>query len=131
MYKDNTQNNSTVDEAYKVIAEHNARKSSIDLMGYFDEKFSELKNMVNKGGSEENFINIKEASTFLDSSVQTIYRLVSQDSIPYYKTGKKLYFLKSELRKWIMKGGKKNNSKPTSELELMADEYLLNNKIVA
>ena len=131
MYKDNTQNNSTVDEAYKVIAEHNARKSSIDLMGYFDEKFSELKNMVNKGGSEENFINIKEASTFLDSSVQTIYRLVSQDKIPYYKTGKKLYFLKSELRKWIIEGGQKSNSKPPSELEFLADQYLLDNKIVA
>ena len=131
MYKDNTHKNSPIDEAYKIIAEHNARKSSIDLMGYFDEKFSELINMVNKGGAEENFINIKEASAFLDSSVQTIYRLVSQDKIPYYKTGKKLYFLKSDLRKWIINGGQKSNSQSPNELELLADQYLLNNKIVA
>ena len=126
-----THNKSSIEEAYKVIAEHNARKSSIDLIEHIDKRFSEFKDMLNKGESIEDFKNIKEASEFLDSSVQTIYRLVSQDSIPYYKTGKKLYFLKSELRKWIMEGGKKNNSKTTSELELLADEYLLNNKIVA
>ena len=126
-----THNKSSIEEAYKVIAEHNARKSSIDLIEHIDKRFLEFKDMLNKGESIEDFKNIKEASEFLDSSVQTIYRLVSQDSIPYYKTGKKLYFLKSELRKWIMEGGKKNNSKTTSELELLADEYLLNNKIVA
>jgi len=127
----NTLTKNSVDEAYKVIAEHNARKSSIDLISYFDERFLELKNMVTNGHSEEDFINIKDASTFLDISVQTIYRLVSQDKIPFYKTGKKLYFLKSNLRKWIIEGGQKSYSKPPSELELLADQYLFDNKIVA
>jgi excisionase family DNA binding protein len=127
----NTPTKNSVDEAYKVIAEHNARKSSIDLISYFDERFLELKNMVINGYSEEDFINIKDASTFLDISVQTIYRLVSQDKIPFYKTGKKLYFLKSDLRKWIIEGGQKNYSKSPSELELLADQYLFDNKIIA
>ena len=127
----NTHKQSSVDEAFKVIAEHNASRFTVEQKEYFDQKFSELKNIFSQGSSEENFINIKESSTYLDSSVQTIYRLVSQDKIPYYKTGKKLYFLKSDLRKWIIEGGQKSNSKSPNELELLANQYLLDNKIVA
>lgn len=52
--------------------------------------------------SKTDHFTVKQASAFLDLAEQTIYGLTSRNEIPHYKRGKKLYFLKVELEKWIL-----------------------------
>lgn len=49
-------------------------------------------------------LNLQEASEFINLAKPTIYGLVNQRKIPYYKNGKKLYFKRSELQSWIEAG---------------------------
>jgi excisionase family DNA binding protein len=51
-------------------------------------------------------IKIKAASAFLGIPVSTIYGLTSRREIPFYKKGKELLFLKSELIEWVKAGRK-------------------------
>ena len=62
--------------------------------------------------STEHF-NVDQAATFLDLAKQTIYGLTYKDLIPHYKRGKKLYFLKAELEKWMLEGKQPVKQKST------------------
>ncbi|TCD05880.1 DNA-binding protein [Pedobacter frigidisoli] len=55
-----------------------------------------------KDESAEQFLNINQAATMLTLSVNTIYSKVHNRQIPYYKQGKRLYFSRSDLTKWII-----------------------------
>lgn len=58
-----------------------------------------------KGKQEPNdLMTITEAAKFLNCSIPTIYAKTSKRIIPYHKQGKRVYFLKSELKQWIMEG---------------------------
>jgi excisionase family DNA binding protein len=61
------------------------------------------------------YIGIEEASTLVSLSKNTVYGMVSRREIPHYKRGKKLYFLKDELEKWI------GSKKVLSAQEVMED----------
>ena len=61
------------------------------------------------------YIGIEEASTLVSLSINTVYGKVSRREIPHYKRGKKLYFLKDELQKWI------GSEKVLSVEEVMTD----------
>jgi excisionase family DNA binding protein len=54
-----------------------------------------------KDESNEQFLNINQAATMLTLAVNTIYSKVHNRQIPYFKQGKRLYFSRSELIKWI------------------------------
>lgn len=54
----------------------------------------------NTSNNSEHF-TVKQTAAFLDLAEQTIYGLTSRNEIPHYKRGKKLYFLKTELEKWV------------------------------
>ncbi len=56
--------------------------------------------------SQTEHFTVKQASEFLDLAPQTIYGLTSRNEIPHYKRGKKLYFLKAELERWILENRK-------------------------
>ena len=56
--------------------------------------------------TENDFLNLKDTAKFLDLATQTIYGLTCRREIPFYKKGKKLYFKKSELEKWLEDGRK-------------------------
>lgn len=51
-------------------------------------------------------LGIEEAAKYLNLAKQTLYGFTSKGVIPYLKKGKKLYFKKSELDKWINEGKK-------------------------
>ena len=53
------------------------------------------------------FLNINQASEYLNMAKQTIYALTSKRNIPFIKRGKKLLFRKSELETWLLEGRKK------------------------
>lgn len=56
--------------------------------------------------TEQQFLSLKEAARFLDLAPQTIYGMTSRKIIPFYKAGKKLRFLKSELQSWALNHSK-------------------------
>lgn len=72
--------------------------------------------------NEVEILNISQASKFTGLAKQTIYEKTSHKSIPHHKKCKKLYFLRSELEKWIIEG---NRVKTNEELETEAINYSL------
>jgi excisionase family DNA binding protein len=52
------------------------------------------------------FLTISQASSFLNLARQTLYGFTSNQTIPFFKKGKKLYFKKSDLEKWLSEGRK-------------------------
>ena len=49
-------------------------------------------------------LSVPEASEFLNLAVPTIYALTSNRTLPHFKKGKKLYFSRATLTKWIESG---------------------------
>jgi excisionase family DNA binding protein len=48
-------------------------------------------------------LDLKQSAEYLKLKPSYIYSLVSQGKLPYYKpNGKKLYFFKHELNRWIL-----------------------------
>ena len=60
-----------------------------------------------KGDKAQNkLLNVDEASEFLQLARQTVYTFTSRREIPFIKRGKKLYFNKTDLEKWLNEGKK-------------------------
>lgn len=73
--------------------------------------------------ASEDFMNIKQASSFTQIAVATIYDYTHKKKIPFSKVGKKLIFSKKELTEWI-----KNHRKQTkNEIEEQANNWILRN----
>lgn len=68
----------------------------------------------------ENPITIQGAAQFLGLTVPTMYSKVSKGEVPVTKRGKRLYFFRSELLKYLKEGRKKSNV----EIEAEVDVYL-------
>jgi len=60
---------------------------------------------------DEEFLAVEQAAEFLKLSVPTLYSKVSRGEIPVNKPGKRLYFKKAELLKWINEGSKSDFNK--------------------
>lgn len=45
-----------------------------------------------------------ETAAFLNRSVGTIYNLVYLGKLPFYKRGKRLYFIPQEILNWVQEG---------------------------
>ncbi len=56
--------------------------------------------------SLEQPLSVKQAAEFLNIAVPTVYGKVSASELPHMKRGKRLYFLKSHLIKYL-EGGKR------------------------
>lgn len=70
--------------------------------------------------------NFNEASKYLDISASHLYKLTSQKQIPHFcPQGKKLYFKRTELDVWLLR----NRKESIDEIETMAANYLINNKL--
>lgn len=54
--------------------------------------------------AQKDILNITEAGEFLHLTKATLYCLTSKKKIPHFKTGKRLYFKRSELLSWIEAG---------------------------
>jgi excisionase family DNA binding protein len=60
-----------------------------------------------KPADDETPLTIDEAATYLKAAKQTLYHLTSRREIPHLKRGRKLYFLKADLDKWLKSHRKK------------------------
>lgn len=80
-----------------------------------------LSEIVNKPQRQtDKLLTVSECARFLNLSKPTIYTLVSNNSIPYMKQSKRLYFSQLELLEYLKKGRNKTNA----EIERDANEYL-------
>jgi excisionase family DNA binding protein len=70
------------------------------------------------------YVDIKEAAELLFLAKPTVYGLVSRMEIPHYKRGKRLYFSRKELEKWLEEGKRKTRK----EIEQEAINYLYTRK---
>ncbi|MBC7523673.1 MAG: helix-turn-helix domain-containing protein [Flavobacterium sp.] len=68
-------------------------------------------------------MNISEVATYIKVAKTTIYGMTHRNTIPHYKNGKKLYFKKSEIDKWIFSKRIKTNL----DIENEAMEYIRKN----
>jgi excisionase family DNA binding protein len=68
-------------------------------------------------------MDIKELSAYLKNSKSTIYTMTCLNKIPHYKSGKRLYFKKSEIDEWIFS----NKIKTIDDIEREAMEYIKKN----
>lgn len=53
---------------------------------------------------DEQLLTIEQAAERLKLVKGTLYNMVSQNKVPYYKSGKKVLFKWSELEKWLVAG---------------------------
>jgi excisionase family DNA binding protein len=59
-----------------------------------------------------------DAAEYLNISKSYLYKLTCKNGIPYYKpNGKKIYFSKSELDKWIMRNPVKSDEQIEEEAQ--------------
>jgi excisionase family DNA binding protein len=80
---------------------------------------------LSKKPDEDPLLTIDDVSKKYDLSKATIYGLTHKKEIPFYKPGKRLYFLESEILNWVKRGKKESKS----ELEIRANEYLSKNRL--
>lgn len=66
-------------------------------------------------------LNFNEAADYIDVSRSNLYKMTSDGKVPFYKpNGKKLYFNRLELDKWLLR----NKQESEQELDELADEYI-------
>ena len=54
---------------------------------------------------EKDFLNSQDAASYLDISLDQLYKLNADGKIPTYRpSGGKIYYLKSDLFEWVLKG---------------------------
>jgi excisionase family DNA binding protein len=79
----------------------------------------------NSGEDPEKVLTIQQAAEFLNLTVPTMYSKSSKGELPVMKRGKRLYFSKLELTKYLQAGRKQS----FADVEAEADAYLSNNKL--
>lgn len=103
-----------------------------EAINNLSEEVNQIKKLLNQKNHNSN--NVEEEKwldleTLVDYDPQrrtkaTWYAKISKGEVPFYKNGKKLYFLKSEIDEWLRKG----KVKTISEIKKEADKYLSNTK---
>ncbi|MBB2147321.1 helix-turn-helix domain-containing protein [Pedobacter gandavensis] len=79
-----------------------------------------LQDLQPQSPNENELLTIHEAAEFLKVTVPALYTKVSRQEIPVSKPGKRLYFNKTELRKWIIASRKKT----VMEIRKEAEEHM-------
>ena len=71
------------------------------------------------GNTTPNLMSTEQLSVYLSLSKSAIYKLTYTKKIPHYKRGKKLYFDKEDINKWIFEGKQLTED----EMERVAQRY--------
>lgn len=91
------------------------------MMNKIHDKLEHLEKLIIRISiTEENkdeVLNIEEASKLLNLSVSTIYSKVCKREIPVNKQGKRIYFYRHELMKWIKSGRVKTYLEIKNDIE--------------
>ena len=95
-------------------------QNKLDRITELQEKLISSQVVTHKNNESE-IMTIDEASALLSIAKPTIYGYTSSRNIPHFKKGKRLYFIKEDLLKWVQEG----KIKTTKEIENDATNYLL------
>ncbi|MFH6991682.1 helix-turn-helix domain-containing protein [Flavobacterium sp. FlaQc-48] len=91
------------------------------MMSKLHDKLEHLEKLILKISiTEENkneLLNVEQASKLLNLSVATIYSKVCRKEIPVNKKGKRIYFYRHELMKWIKSGRVKTYTEMKNDIE--------------
>lgn len=80
------------------------------------------KMLVTQQSMQKQVLNFNEACIYLELSHSHLYKLTSTSAIPHYKpNGKKIYFKKEELDKWLLR----NRVDSSDEIEQKAIDYII------
>ena len=83
-----------------------------------DEIIEKLNTIIKE---EERPLTFKEACKYLDISASYLYKITSTARISFFKpNGKKIYFLKSDLKNWLLRGRVSSET----EIEQKAIDYV-------
>ncbi|EIA07323.1 helix-turn-helix domain-containing protein [Flavobacterium frigoris] len=91
------------------------------MMNKIHDKLEYLEKLIlrisNVEENKEELLNIQEASKLLNLSVSTVYSKVCKREIPVNKQGKRIYFYRHELMKWIKSGRVKTYFEIQNDIE--------------
>ena len=91
------------------------------MMNKIHDKLEYLEKLIlrisNVEENKEELLNIQEASKLLNLSVSTVYSKVCKREIPVNKQGKRIYFYRHELMKWIKSGRVKTYLEIQNDIE--------------
>ena len=76
-----------------------------------------LKNQANE---IDRPLTLAETARYLDLSKSFVYKLTASGQLTHYKTGKRLYFLRADLRAYLLQ----HRVKPVDEIEEMAATHV-------
>jgi len=96
----------------------------LERLDAIDKKLDELKKDKNDEFNNE-LMTITEVASYINFQKTSVYGLVKKREIPHIKASGKLNFSKRDIDKWL--DTKKVKTK--SEIEKMADDYILKNSI--
>jgi excisionase family DNA binding protein len=65
-------------------------------------------------------MNISEVATYIKVAKTTVYGMTHRNTIPHYKSGKRLYFKKEDIDEWIFS----HRIKTRDDIEKEAMEYI-------
>ncbi len=86
-----------------------------DRLSRIETYLATLKPSTDQNSRADELLSISEASIFTGLKVPTLYSKASLGTIPVNKQAGRLYFLKSELTKWIREGRRKTLSEQSAE----------------
>jgi excisionase family DNA binding protein len=70
-------------------------------------------------------MNISEVAAYIKLAKANVYNLTHRNTIPHYKNGKRLYFKKEKIEKWIFY----NKIKTSEDIKKETLEYLCKNSL--
>ncbi len=88
---------------------------------------NQIKELLKSAGAKEpepELMDFKQCKAFLMCSDSYLYQKTSSNEIPHIKHGKKLFFERSKLLKWLQD----NRVKTVAEIDAEIDEFLYNQK---
>jgi len=90
-------------------------------------KLNDIEQLISEQSMfQKEMLDFKEAKAYISVSDAQLYKLVEARSIPHYKpSGRKLYFKRTELLKWLQA----NRIDSKSDINSIADEYITRNPL--
>ena len=101
--------------------------SKEDLLAFAEklQKISEKEEQPEEANEKDELFNFEEMCRFLGIAKSTGYQRIGRGEIPHFKKGRRLYFWKLELVKWVESGRRKTKE----DLGKIAEKYLADYKI--
>ena len=101
-----------------------------ELLASIDQKLDKVNVVPAATDNTPELMDIKQLGAYLPSHPQpsTIYGWCSEGSIPHYKQGKRTFFKKSEIDRWLLRSRVKDNTELMEEAERYCLEHPLGQK---